>query len=115
MAGRSGSATLALLVVPALFNALYAAPCFATAQALAPPDARAAASAIPLLGQSLIGASLGPVLVGAISDALAPVHGAQSLRYALCWLALGYVGAALLLLAATVHLRRDLARIEAAA
>lgn len=112
---ESGSATLALLVVPALFNALYGAPCFATAQALAPPNARAAASAIPLLGQSLIGASLGPVLVGMISDALAPEHGVQSLRYALCWLALGYVGAALLLLAATVHLRRDLARIEAEA
>ena len=111
---QSATLSLACLVVPALTGSLYSAPCFGAAQALAPPHARAAASAIPLLGQSLIGASLGPVLVGAISDRLAPEHGVDSLRYALCWLALGYAVAGALVLAAAAHLRRDLAAREGA-
>lgn len=111
----SARMSLALLTLPALLAALYAAPCFATAQALAPPGAHAAASAIPLLGQSLIGASLGPLLVGVISDHLAPSLGTQSLRYALCILSLSYVASAALLLAATIRLRRDLTEVSGSA
>lgn len=107
----SAAMSLLLLTLPTFFGALYAATCFSAAQSLAPNNARAAASAIPLLGQSLIGASLGPLLVGAISDYLAPMVGAQSLRYALCVVTLGYLASAGLLLAATIHLPRDLAHI----
>ena len=47
------------------------------------PRARALAAAVLLLVANLIGASIGPLAVGVLSDALASSVGAQSLRYAL--------------------------------
>jgi predicted MFS family arabinose efflux permease len=66
-----------------LFGLLYLAPTFAAAQSLVPDESRATVSGVLLFCLTLIGASLGPFLVGACSDALAPRYGVLSLRYAL--------------------------------
>lgn len=68
----------------ALFlNYFYMAPSFAAGQSLAPSNMRATASAILVLSSGLLGASVGPVIVGMLSDALRPRFGDLSLRYAL--------------------------------
>lgn len=47
------------------------------------PGDRALTSAILLSSSGLIGGGLGPFLVGLLSDALSPVYGRESLRYAI--------------------------------
>lgn len=56
---------------------------YAALQDFAPPGNRALAFALLSLCANLVGMGLGPVLLGAVSDALQPLHGDQSLRYAL--------------------------------
>ena len=64
-------------------NAAFAGPTLALIQTLVPARMRAVAASIVLSLVSLIGMGLGPLLVGALSDALVPPFGAASLRYAL--------------------------------
>jgi predicted MFS family arabinose efflux permease len=78
-----GAGVLALLVVPAAMLCFYLAPTFAAVQSLADPSARALAAALLLLVSSLVALGLGPLLVGVLSDALRPAHGADSLRLGL--------------------------------
>jgi sugar phosphate permease len=66
-----------------MFGLLAFAPSFAAAQALVQDDMRATTSAVMLFFMTLIGASLGPLVVGWISDAIVVSQGALSLRYAL--------------------------------
>lgn len=66
---------------------LYFAPTFAAAQMLASDDIRAMAAAVLLFCLTLVGSSVGPFVIGWVSDLLAPHVGALSLRYALCLLA----------------------------
>lgn len=85
-----------------LFGLLYLAPTFAAAQSLVPDEARATVSGVLLFCLTLVGASVGPFLVGFLSDLLAPRYGSVSLRYALLsllpltmiWSALHYALAA---------------------
>lgn len=58
-------------------------PAFAMIQTIAAPQMRAKATAISLLVSNLIGAGLGPLAVGMLSDGLS---GDNSLRVALLWL-----------------------------
>jgi MFS family permease len=82
----SGSALL--FAVPYYFvSAIWSAPLQATAQALAKPRMRALSAAIISFATNLLGMGLGPLAVGAISDALEPQHGAHAIRYALLVLA----------------------------
>jgi len=63
---------------------------------------------------NIIGAGLGPLIVGAVSDYLSPQFGDASIRYALvCSLAIGAVGT-LVLLVAGRSLEADLQRARAA-
>jgi MFS family permease len=67
-------------------------PAFAMIQTIAEPRMRAKATAISLLVSNLIGAGLGPLAVGMLSDA----HGgANSLRFALLWLSPALIAPAL--------------------
>ena len=66
--------TLVFLALPALYSAVYG---------VAKDSERAMAIAVLGLITNLIGLGLGPVVLGAISDALNPAFGADSLRYAL--------------------------------
>lgn len=73
-------------------------PCVALGISIAPIRVRAQASMVMLLAQSIIGAALAPLIVGLISDHLAPTFGGESLRYALSIIVLSPVIATLLLL-----------------
>ena len=66
-----------------LFSTVYLGATFALIQSEAPVRQRAMWAAITLLINNMIGLGLGPVAVGAISDALKPTYGAESLRYAM--------------------------------
>lgn len=78
---------VALLTVSYMFGLLYFAPTFAAAQSLVPDRIRATTSATLLFALTIIGSSVGPVVVGWISDVLEPRFGDLSLRYALCSMA----------------------------
>jgi len=58
-------------------------PIFSAVQAVAGKARRATAVSFLFLSTTLLGQGLGPVAAGAISDALAPRVGAQSLRYSM--------------------------------
>lgn len=69
----------------------------ALAVALVGPHRRALTSTMLLLVQTVVGIAFGPLLVGVISDALAPTYGADSLRYGLAIMIVAPPFAALLL------------------
>ncbi len=71
-----------LYAVAVLFQSSYLGPTFALLQGLAPLRLRAMWAAITLLVINLVGLGLGPTAIGAISDALRPYLGEESLRYA---------------------------------
>ena len=64
-------------------RSLTLAPGYALLQRMAPPDARARAAAVQSITATLVGLGLGPLIVGAVSDGLAPVVGEDSLRWGL--------------------------------
>ena len=74
---------VALLVVPSVLVGIYLGPRSRSVQALVEPHRRALAAALILFIGSLIGIGLGPLAVGALSDALTPRLGADALRWAL--------------------------------
>jgi len=81
----SSSLTVAM-VAATIMNFLLASgssPCFAAAVGLSPANMRGVASTIMLAAMGVIGSALGPLVVGALSDALMPGLGQESLRYAL--------------------------------
>lgn len=89
----------------------YLPPAFATAQVLAPPEARAQASALLVMGIGLVGGSIGPSAVGALSDALQPTMGTDALRFSLALTALPILWGALHLFLASRSLAADLRKI----
>jgi MFS family permease len=74
---------LAAFTVPAFLGLMYQGPAFAVVQSLATPKMRATAAAVLLFVINIIGLAVGPALTGALSDALEPRFGTESLRYAL--------------------------------
>ncbi len=84
----------AMAFVNAMLAAVHLAPTSSVTQNLTPPRMRARAVAVTLFLINLIGGGIGPLLVGLISDALHPVFGKNSLRYALTSLSLFALAAA---------------------
>ena len=79
------STAIALFIIPG-FAANYAiGPTIAMIQTLSPPHMRAVSAAIKMLLLNLIGMGLGPLLVGVISDLLAPTHPDNTLGVALAY------------------------------
>lgn len=74
---------LGFLFFATMLGAFYLGPTIAIAHTLVSPSMRAMASAILFFILNLIGLGLGPLVVGMISDMLAPAYGSESLRYAL--------------------------------
>jgi predicted MFS family arabinose efflux permease len=66
-----------------IFAAMHLGPAIAVTYQLVKVRMRALASAILLFILNMIGLGLGPLLVGIVSDALAPAHGPLSIRYSL--------------------------------
>lgn len=75
--------SLAIMLLPMIACTIFVAPAIALVQNLSPPRARATATAVLMLMFNLVGLGCGPLVVGIISDALTPLHGAASLRFAL--------------------------------
>ena len=83
-------------------------PILATIQTLVAPRMRAISIAVVFFFSNLIGAGLGPLAAGALSDALQPSMGQESLRYALVILCPGYFWASWHLLRASRSVAHDL-------
>jgi MFS family permease len=104
---------LALLGIGLLGSAIAIGPLFAMIQSLVPGHMRAMAIAIVFLCANLVGMGLGPLLTGAISDALQPWAGSESLRWALLALSPGYCWCAWHFLRASRTVQRDLEQVSA--
>lgn len=73
----------ALFWIPVLGAASYFGPVFSMVQQLVPPSYRATTLVLVIMLANLIGAGLGPFLIGLLSDLLQPHFGIESLRWAL--------------------------------
>jgi MFS transporter, Spinster family, sphingosine-1-phosphate transporter len=89
-------------------------PLFSTIQTLIPAHMRAMSIAVVYLFANLIGMGLGPLVAGALSDALRPLAGDESLRYALLILCPGYLWGAWHLWRASESVNEDLQMLNAA-
>ncbi|WP_309092493.1 MFS transporter [Phenylobacterium sp.] len=90
-----------LFLIPTGLNLVWLGPVITAVQHLVAPAQRSTASACFLFVNNLIGLGLGTWFFGAVSDALAPHFGAESLRYAIyCGLGFYLVSAGLFALAA---------------
>lgn len=101
-----------LMAAGTLVGTMTTAPLFAVIQALIPGHMRATAIAVIYLAANLVGLGLGPVAAGALSDALLPFFGSESLRYALLLLSPGFLLVAGCLWGAAGCVDRDLAVLE---
>ncbi len=95
-----------------LFAATFFGPSYAVCQSLATPHTRALASSILIFVQTLIGLGIGPLLVGLISDYLAPTLGASSLRYALVVVGLANLWSAYHYFCGSRSYREDVASVQ---
>jgi hypothetical protein len=82
-------------VVPAILGGVFIGPTFAIVQSQMPIEMRSVAATLNLFVGNIIGLGLGPYAVGAISDALQPTYGGNSLRYALSALTIVSIWSAL--------------------
>jgi MFS family permease len=96
-----------ILLIPTALNLVWLGPILTAVQHLVPAQMRTTASAMFLLINNLLGIAVGYYYFGAMSDALAPTYGADSLRYALCTGAAFYVVAAILFLFASKTIKKD--------
>lgn len=83
MATADWRISLALWVVPLCLAGTFLAPAVALIQAYAPARQATVFGSIYLLANNMIGAGLGPLYVGAVSDAFKPAHGTGALTYGL--------------------------------
>lgn len=97
-----------LMALTAVGGGVITGPLFATVQALVPSRMRAMAIALIYLFANFIGMGLGPLAAGALSDALRPLAGEESLRFALLALCPGYLWSAWHLWRASKWVARDL-------
>ena len=74
---------VALFVIPAFVGNFYLGPSLALVQTLSPVHMRAVSAAVYMLCLNLIGLGLGPLLIGVLSDLLAPAFGDSALNVAL--------------------------------
>jgi MFS family permease len=97
---------------------MFFGPSFAVAQSVATVRMRAVSTSVLLFIQTMIGLTIGPFVVGLISDALADTAGMDSLRYGLALIGLVNLWAAFHYLRGARNYREDLAetaRLNAAA
>jgi MFS family permease len=104
---------ITLLAVAALVQYTYLGTTAGVFQNMMHPRMRASATAVTGLVYSLLGGAMGPMLVGGLSDRLAPdatpSTGGTGLAMAMAFVATGYVWAGFHYLWATRSLRREFA------
>jgi predicted MFS family arabinose efflux permease len=103
---------LGVLTLSSMGIAAVGGPLFAATQTLVPPRMRAMSIAIVLFSSNLIGLGFGPLMVGALSDALRPALGEESLRYALLAITPGYFWCAWHLWRGSRTVTRDVAAAQ---
>lgn len=79
----TSKSALLLFILPAATMNVYLAPVLSQAQSLVALRMRATTSALVLLIINIIGLALGPLITGALSDALVPRFAEESMRYSL--------------------------------
>ena len=97
---------------------MFFGPSFAVAQSIATLRMRAVATSVLLFIQTIIGLSMGPFMVGVLSDLFMPSLGTESLRWGLVLVGLANIWAALHYFLGSRTYREDLAetaRLNAAA
>jgi hypothetical protein len=92
---------------------MYVGPLWSTTQNLARPEMRATASALLLFILNIVGLGLGPTLVGALNDQLAPQFGDIAVRWSLLIVSLAGGLAGLFFWIGSEFLRADLASRDA--
>lgn len=97
---------LACLVLPAILNIAYLAPCLAVVQNATPPSQRGVAGALLLFVLNLIGLGGGPLYVGMMSDHFHAQYGVHALKAALVAVSPFFVLAFLCQLGAAYWLER---------
>lgn len=100
--------TLFAIILPALLNSLYLAPCIALTHGIVNVRMRALASAILFFVLNIIGLGFGPFVGGIISDALQPKLGVDALRWALSNTVIASVLSAFCFYMASKTIRKDL-------
>jgi hypothetical protein len=88
----------------------FTAPVLAMTQNLVRPHMRALAAAFMTAVHGLVGHGLGPLLIGDLNERLAPIYGAQAIRYSLLVTTLLPVVASGFYLVCARTLRADLVR-----
>jgi len=106
------SITLATLALWGLMAAVQYGPVLGGLQSLVLPRMRGVATAVIQLVINLIGAGLGPLIVGLLSDIYLPYAGPHSLPWALATVSLLQLWALLHFLCAARTLRTDLSRVD---
>ncbi len=96
-----------LLLIPNALNILWLGPVTTAIQHLVARPLRATASASFLLINNFIGLGVGPMLIGALSEAFKARLGTEALRYAAVSVVGFYVVAGILMLFAVRRLRSD--------
>ncbi len=76
--------SVACMAIAYMLTLSYLVPTFTALQSVVSDRMRATASAMLLFCLTIVGASVGPMAVGWISDQLIPTFGDLSLRYAMC-------------------------------
>ncbi|MXO61267.1 MFS transporter [Altererythrobacter salegens] len=96
-----------LLLVPQALAYVWLGPVLSAVQHLVAAPARSMASALFLLINNLIGLGAGIYALGALSDVLTPIYGAEALRMSMLFALSLYALAAVLMTFAGPSLRRD--------
>ena len=83
LTAETSKSALLLFILPAATMNVYLAPVLSQAQSLVALRMRATTSALVLLIINVIGLAMGPLITGALSDALVPRFAEESMRYSL--------------------------------
>lgn len=86
---------LGLLGLSAFTYSAMAGPVMAIIQTIVPSQMRAMSFAVISLASNLVGAGLGPLFLGVLSDSYSPLYGEESIRYALLTVCPGCIWAAI--------------------
>jgi len=92
-----------------VFASMFFGPSFAVAQSVATVRMRAVSASVLLFIQTIIGLTLGPAIVGRMSDYLQPTRGEDSLAYAMAIIGVVNLWAALHYFFAARRYREDIA------
>lgn len=107
---ESYETALAMVWPSALMGSLWISPTYAIVQALSGSKLRAMGAAFFMLCVNLVGQSLGPLLVGAMSDYFSAAYGNVGLRYALLIGTTSFIAGGIAFLMAARTARADMAK-----